>query len=404
MRRVGSSLYRKYRIQTRAFQLNPLECKEVLAVKMSESADLMMSPPRTNEQIKWSYATSRIPNLPTTWEQARRQIRLGDAPPRANDIIVAQIANIGRHTRLDLRDTSKSKLFEGDLVGLSFSPRYATGQFQAVVPDSLDEVHFVCAGGVCGQVTGIPADMKQPTLIHTLGYLTDEHGQRVQLSDHAIPSGTPRTHGTQVICVVGSAMDSGKTTAAYCLINGLSRSGLTVAAAKITGTASAKDLVCFKSAGAVRVRDFTHAGYASTADLTALELEDVADRILCDLMLEQPDVIVLEIADGVTQVETVMLLDSFAAKKTLDKMIYTCNDALGVESGVQRLAQRGLPICAVSGTVTRSALSTREAQQETTLPVLTRDNLLSPDIATMIFPALHDAKIVTRPTNGMLAG
>jgi len=36
--------------------------------------------------------------------------------------------------------------------------------------------------------------------------------------------------------------------------------------------------------------------------------------------------------------------------------------------------------------------------------VLTRSELLSPEIAAMFFPALHDAKIVARPTNGMLAG
>jgi len=383
---------------------NDMGCKEVRIVIMSETNAQMNTSPRENEQIKWAYAMSRVPNLPETWGQAHGLVRMDDSPPRANDILVAQIVNIGRHTRLDLRDTSKSTLFHGDLVGLSFSPRYATGQFTAVVPETLDEVHFVCAGGVCGQVTSIPADMKQPTLLRPLGYLTDERGTRVSLADYALPSGTVRTNSTKVICVVGSAMDSGKTTAAYSLINGLSRSGLIVGAAKITGTASAKDLVCFKSAGAVRVRDFTHAGYASTADLNAAQLEDIADRIMCDLMLDQPDVIVLEIADGVTQHETMLLLDMFAARQTLDRMIYTCNDALGVEAGVDRLAARGLPICAVSGTVTRSSLSTKEAQLETDLPVLTRDDLLSPQIASTIFPAKKNAPMITRSTNGMLAG
>ena len=357
-------------------------------MKMVGSEELELSPPREHDQIKWAYAMSRVPDLPQTWGQAGHRIRHDSEPPRPNDILVAQIATIGRHTRLDLRDTSKSKLFIGDIVGLAFSPRYATGQFQAIVPENLEEVHFVCAGGVCGQVNGIPADMKQPTRLLPLGYLTDDRGRRVQLKDSALPTGRPNTSQAKVVCVVGSAMDSGKTTAAYSLINGLSRIGLRVAGAKITGTASAKDLVCFDSAGAVRVRDFTHAGYASTADLDGEELKDITDRILLDLMDEQPDVIVLEIADGVTQRETVMLLDMFAASGTLDRMIYTCNDALGVETGVRRLTERGLPVCAVSGTVTRSSLSAAEAQQETLLPVLSRDELLSPSIAATLFPEL----------------
>jgi molybdopterin-guanine dinucleotide biosynthesis protein len=371
---------------------------------MSEVSDPILPMPRSNEKIKWAYAMARIPNLPSTWQEATECVKMDLAPPRANDILVSQVVNIGRHTRLDLRDTSKSKLFVGDLVGLVLSPRYATGQFQARIPETLEPVHFVCAGGVCGQVSGIPAEMKQPTLLRPLGYLVNEQGRRVQLGDHALAAGRPNTKGTQVLCVVGSAMDSGKTTAAFCLINGLARAGLRVGAAKITGTASAKDLTYFEAAGAVRVLDFTNAGYGATADLGPEQLEDVADRILCDLMLDKPDVIVLEIADGVTQRETEMLLDLFAKNNTLDKMLYTCNDALGVASGVDRLADRGLPICGVSGMVTRSALSTREAQRETNLPVYTRDQLLCPDIASKLFGEQPSPVIETVHTNGVLAG
>jgi hypothetical protein len=154
---------------------------------MSESREPTLPLPRINEKIKWGYAMSRVPNLPMTWQQATSCVKMDSAPPRANDILISQIANIGRHTRLDLRDTSKSKLFHGDLVGLVLSPRYATGQFQAVIPENLDTVHFVCAGGVWGQVSGIPADMKQPTLLRPLGYLVNNEGQRVQLGDHALP-------------------------------------------------------------------------------------------------------------------------------------------------------------------------------------------------------------------------
>ena len=371
---------------------------------MSESSTPLLPLPHSKAQIKWAYAMSRVPNLPQTWEQAKGCVRMDSERPCVNNILISQIAQIGRHTRLDLRDTSKSKLFVGDLVGLVLSPRYATGQFQAVIPENLETVHFVCAGGVCGQVSGIPVEMKQPTLLKPMGYLVNEQGQRVELGDHALPVGKPNLQGTQVMCVVGSAMDSGKTTAAFSLINGLVRAGLRVGAAKITGTASAKDLTYFQAAGACRVLDFTHAGYGATADLEPHQLEDVADRILHDLMLDKPDVIVLEIADGVTQRETEILLDLFARKGTLDKMLYTCNDALGVDGGVRRLTQRGLPVCGVSGMVTRSALSTAEARRETTLPIYTRDDLLSPEIATAVFDLSKPIEVIARMTNGVLAG
>lgn len=332
-------------------------------------------------RIKWGYALSQITDLPGDWETARDRVRFDPHPPRHNDVLISQVVEIGRHARLDRVDLTKTRLFEGDLIGMAFSPRYATRQFEAIVPDSLDEIHFVCAGGVIGQVVNTPDNMKPPTLLRPLGYLTDAAGERVNLRDYALSPMSTSTDGIDIIIVVGSAMDSGKTTAAYSLVNGLARGGHTVSAAKITGTASAKDPVILGCAGAHRVLDFTNAGFASTADLDAEELRTITRTVIAHLAVDQPDAIVLEIADGITQRETTMLLDLLAERAGIRGVIYTCNDSLGVSAGVSRIESFGLTPLAVSGTVTASPLSIIEAQQETSVPVLSREDLRSPLIS-----------------------
>ena len=92
----------------------------------------------------------------------------------------------------------------------------------------------------------------------------------------------------------------------------------------------------------------------------------------------------VEIADGITQRETAMILERFAAAGDADGFIYTCNDALGVKSGTDILRAHNLPILALSGAITASPLGVREVQQQTELPVITRRGLMSPETATQL--------------------
>jgi hypothetical protein len=184
------------------------------------------------------------------------------------------------------------------------------------------------------------------------------------------------------VLVVGSSMDSGKTTAAAALINGLTRAGRRVGAAKITGTASLNDVQTMRDAGAVEALDFTNAGYGSTADLGKPELVAVLDCLLARLASGKPEVVVLELADGVMQRETAALLEHLAAVRLASAVLYTCNDALAAARGVEWLQRQGLPVAAVSGTVTASPLGVAEVKDEVALPVLTKDELRQTAVAT----------------------
>jgi len=78
----------------------------------------------------------------------------------------------------------------------------------------------------------------------------------------------------------------------------------------------------------------------------------------------------IEVADGVLQLETAQLIDSEVFLSTVDAVVFAASDSMGAAMGVQHLLSRGLNVVAVSGRITRSPLAMREAQLATGLPVL----------------------------------
>jgi hypothetical protein len=331
-------------------------------------------------RIKWSYATHRITGLPRFGPALEGRIQWSDIPPRPNDVIVAEVGTISRHRRLELTDKRRSKLFPGDLVGMAFGRRYATRQYEGALPGSLSICHMLAVGGVCGEVIGMAANMTPPTTLDPLGYVLDEHGRRINTEDHGLRPVAPPTKRPVIILAVGSAMDSGKTTAAFSVVHGLTRAGCVVSAAKLTGTASVKDLQLMEDAGAEEVLDFTDVGYASTAMCSPLQLENLLASIVSNLCLRDPDYIVLEVADGVVQRETQMLLQMLGDKGCVDHVIYACHDSLGVVSGIDHIRGAGLKVAGVSGWVACGPLAAQEAQDRTNVPVLRPEELQDPGI------------------------
>jgi hypothetical protein len=91
-------------------------------------------------------------------------------------------------------------------------------------------------------------------------------------------------------------MSAGKTAAATELTRGLTRQGLRVAAAKLTGVALMRDTLAMTDAGAVAAATFNDAGCASTHEGTTVP---VARGLFNHLAAARPDVVVAELGDGI---------------------------------------------------------------------------------------------------------
>src|ERR1044072_8936888 len=91
-------------------------------------------------------------------------------------------------------------------------------------------------------------------------------------------------------------MNAGKTVAATELVRGLYRSGLKVAAAKLTGVSLMRDALSMRDAGASAALTFNDIGIASThAGVTVSSAKGILNR----LAQGKPDVIVAELGDGI---------------------------------------------------------------------------------------------------------
>jgi hypothetical protein len=325
--------------------------------------------------IKYGFTTRAVP-----LDEMARVVPM-HAPPRIGDLILAEVLDLGRHYRMEIRTGLTMDLFPGDHIVGAFGNRYATDQYEGYVPTRpVEGCDLLSVGGVCGEVASQHASMVvDPTRLRIVGLVSDKHDRPINQCAFGLPPYAVDDHletSAEVILVVGSAMNSGKTTTAGTLARALSRANFSVAAGKITGTAAGKDGRFYEACGAQPVLDFTSAGYPSTYMLGLEELLGIYNSILGNLRAANPDYIILEIADGIFQRETRMLLESAEFRRSADHVFFAAGDSLSAESGVRLVRQYGLPLRATAGSVTQSPLASREAEETLGMPCMSIERIM----------------------------
>lgn len=325
-----------------------------------------------NNRIKWTYSTHRLD----------RSTIKGLVPmsgdPDPGRLVLARVTMIGRHKEVEGIEGRKLTLFPDDVIAGALAYRYATDQFEGQPIASGATGHLLGIGGACGMVVSKNEKMIDPTCLEWIGTLADGQGKALNLRRFAFsPRRTPGAPRPRTVLVVGASMNAGKTTTAAQVIRSLSGQGLRVAAAKITGTACRKDPGIMEDAGAALVLDFTHGGYPSTAQLPAADLLSLASDLRAALLEERPEFIVYEVADGIFQRETRLLLENKAFRETIDVVLYAAPESPSCDSGVRWLRQWGYTVGAVAGLVANSRLGMDEVREATGVPCLNGEMILS---------------------------
>ncbi len=300
--------------------------------------------------------------------------------PQPGDIILARVDAIGQHGGVELRNGRRSTLYVGDEIVVCYGNRYAPDQFEAEVPDHMDSCHLVAAGGMAGRVLSAYSAMKAPTSITPIGVLADYNGMVMNLADWKMQSIDYLGPRPKTIAVVGTTMNSGKTTSVTNFIHGLVAGGKKIGAAKITGTGAGKDVWLMADAGASPTYDFTDVGHVSTYKVSHDKIENIFTTITAHLALSGVDMIVLEIADGIFQAETANLLASSLFRENVDHVLFASRDSAGAVGGVQMIEGLGHHVLAISGVLTNSPLAASEAAQFTRVPVVHTARLCDPDV------------------------
>ncbi|MBB5790581.1 DUF1611 domain-containing protein [Jiangella mangrovi] len=313
--------------------------------------------------------------------------------PAAGDVILARVDSIGAHDWIERPDGRKARLFAGDEIVVAYGARYATDAYEAVVPDDFGPCDLVAAGGMAGRVVGAYSGFAAPTRITPLGRLAGHDGRGLTVRDGAPigPAPVPPALHPPVVAVVGTSMNAGKTTSAASLVKGMTRAGRRVAAAKVTGTGAGNDRWHLIDAGGAPVLDFTDAGFPSTHLVSPEDLVATYFGLLSAVSAAEPDMVVIEIADGVAHVETARLLAEPAVRATLSGVLFAAGDALGALSGVNLLRSWHLRVTAVTGMVTASPLAAREAAGLVDVPVVATKDLMDPTIAATLVPLNSEA-------------
>lgn len=188
----------------------------------------------------------------------------------------------------------------GDVLVGALGERQALKGYSGRIPRTIqpgDTLHVLNLGGILGRSADEHPDLGPPLRVEVLGaVIAGEPARHARIQDHAIE---PREHlacSAPLVFVSGTAMNTGKTHAAAELVAGLTRRGFRVAAAKLTGASLMRDVRAMAANGAVCTATFTDAGVVAS---TGRDMVPVAKGLIAHLGRCAPDVIVLELGDGI---------------------------------------------------------------------------------------------------------
>ena len=306
--------------------------------------------------------------------------------PKAGDVAIFEVLELGTLNAIQDEDGRNCHIFPGDKIMVTFGNRYASNQFEGYVPVGHHETYDLMGkGGVAGIVKSMyyKLELRGPTQLRLVGYATTSEGKVINTVYHhtepvKFTIGKARHHKT--ILSIGSSMDSGKTTSAAYLCRGLKAAGNRVAFMKLTGTVFNKDRMLAFDCGADVAVDFSELGFPSTYLCSLDCIMDIYEGLLANVAHINPDYVVIEIADGLLQRETEMLIENKAFMSTIDYVLFSSGDSLSALQGVATLRDKGVEPFAVSGMINTCPLLVDEVNCKLKLPLLNLEHLASSNV------------------------
>ena len=196
-------------------------------------------------------------------------------------------------------------LNDGDVIAGVLGTRRALRGYAGVVPEKIevgDRLDILNLGGVIGRCTSVNLELGKPLQAEVLGqvlsfpYLGEREGVPATIKTNAVPWADKLEASAPIVYVAGTCMNAGKTFACGEIIRHLAKKGLKVCSAKLTGVSLLRDTLSMIDRGAASAMNFTDAGVVSTTDAVSVP---VAKGLLNSLNKLEPDVLVVELGDGI---------------------------------------------------------------------------------------------------------
>jgi len=286
-----------------------------------------------------------------------------------NVLAVKALMEKSVYDRLELTTGRMAKINKGDVIAGTLGYRRALKGFVGTIPESLhagDTIHVLNLGGVLGLCIGKNPDVGSPLEVEALGTVMLD-GKPANICQNALRPRQDLPACPPLVVVAGTCMSAGKTGAASELVKRFAQSGSRVAAAKLSGVAALRDTLDMEDHGAFATLSFLDCGLPSTARVT--DLAPYARAILAELAEKKPDVIVLELGDGILGDYHVGSFFQHSDLTRATKAVVMCANDLVAAWGAKKLMEEwGIPITVVSGPVTDNQTGTDYISRELQLP------------------------------------
>ena len=282
----------------------------------------------------------------------RARVRAGDA------VVVRALTESATYNQLELVTGRLAKINPGDVIAGVLGSRRALKGFVGDVPETVaagDELHLLNMGGVIGFCTGHHSSLSDAIRVEVVGLVYDEAARVRNIGDAALPLREHLGQSAPLVVIAGACMNSGKTYAATELIRQATAAGMRVAGGKLSGVACLRDTLNMADHGAIATASFLDCGLPSTVGVG--DLAPVAKSIVAKLNESAPDMIVIELGDGILggySVESVF--DDAELRGAMAALVYCASDYVGAWGGIELLKRRGLAVDLVAGSVTDSQM------------------------------------------------
>jgi hypothetical protein len=305
--------------------------------------------------------------------------------PKAGDVVVVKaLTESVTYGNLELPTGRLAKINRNDVLLGVLGKRRALKGFFGDVPETIkagDRLHLLNMGGVIGVCSGHHSSLSDAIEVGILGIVIKDDAtmrQRdgeilyessdnfsksrslnvasskiINIADNALKSSEILHKSAPVVIIAGSCMNSGKTVAATEIVKQANHTGLRIAGAKMSGVACLRDTLNMQDCGAFQTASFLDCGLPSTVGIE--DLAPIAKAILNKLNESKPDLIVVELGDGIVggySVDSILLDEEI--KRATASFVFCASDYVGVIGGIEVLKRFGISIDVIAGSVTDS--------------------------------------------------
>lgn len=291
--------------------------------------------------------------------------------PRAGDVVVVRVlTDNATYNMLELPTGRLAKVNPGDILVGVLGRRRALKGFVGDVPATLaagDELHLLNMGGVIGSCSGHHSSLDDAIKVEVIGLACDDQGAVKNIGDAGLQLRDTLGVTAPLVVIAGACMNSGKTYAATEIIQLATRAGLRVTAAKLSGIACLRDTLNMADHGAIATASFLDCGLPSTVGVG--NLAPVAKAIIARLNESAPDLIVIELGDGILGGYSVeSIFEDAEFREATAALVFCASDYVAAWGGIELFRRRNIAIDLIAGSVTDSKMGEEFIEREFGVP------------------------------------